>query len=166
MVKMSDDMTSKVLVRNYRKSDYDETLKMMEEMSEVFSFYFDKDKWNESAGLRLFQPGYSRTTLVAELDGNIVGMGFIELTGNTPDGLIIGYLSNWGVKSEYRGSGVGKALADKAIAMLTAMGADLIRIKIAMKPDPSKMLEIVKSIGFEPRYITVEKKIEKPVKNQ
>jgi ribosomal protein S18 acetylase RimI-like enzyme len=163
---MSDDITGKVLVRNYRKSDYDETLKMMEEMSEIFSFYFDKDKWTESAGLRLFQPGYSRTTLVAELDGNIVGMGFIELTGNSPDGLSIGYLSNWGVKTEFRGSGVGKALADKAIAMLTAMGADLIRIKIAMKPDPSKMLDIVKSIGFEPRYITVEKKIEKPVKNQ
>jgi len=162
----NESMENQILVRNYRKSDYEETLVLMEEMSEVFSFYFDKDKWNESAGLRLFQPGYSRTTLVAEAGGKIVGMGFIELTTNTPDGISIGYLSNWGVKAEYRGTGVGKALADKAIAMLTAMGADLVRIKIAMNPDPSKMLEIVKSIGFEPRYITVEKKIEKTPKNQ
>jgi len=161
VIEITDDITSRVLIRNYRKSDYDETLSMMEEMSEVFSFYFDKDKWNESAGLRLFQPGYSRTTLVAELDGKLVAMGFIELTTNTPDGLNIGYLSNWGVKSEYRGSGVGKALADKAIAMLTAMGADLIRIKIATTPDPEKMLKMVESIGFEPRYITVEKKVDK-----
>ena len=43
--------------------------------------------------------------------------------------------------------------------MLTAMHADLVRIKIAMKPDPAKVLELVKGIGFEPRYITVEKKI-------
>jgi hypothetical protein len=50
-------------------------------------------------------------------------------------------------------------LAEKAIAMLTAMHADLIRIKIAMRPDPTKVLEIVKNIGFEPSYITVEKKI-------
>jgi len=166
MIEMSDDISNIVIVRNYRKSDYEETIKLMEEMSAVFSFYFDKDKWNESAGLRLFQPGYSRTTLVAELEGIIVGMGFIELTSNTPDGLSIGYLSNWGVKSEFRGSRVGKVLADKAIAMLTAMGADLIRIKIAMKPDPSKIIEIVKRVGFEPSYITVEKKIDKAAKNQ
>nr|MDO8113852.1 GNAT family N-acetyltransferase [Candidatus Sigynarchaeota archaeon] len=159
-----DKIASKVLVRNYRKSDYEETLKLMEEMSVLNDLSFDKDKWTESAGLRLFQPGYSRTTLVAEIDGTLVGMGFLELVSNTPDGLSIGYLSNWGVKTGYRGSGVGKALADKAIVMLSAMGADLVRIKIAMKPDPTKMLAIVKSIGFEPRYITVEKKIDKAPK--
>ncbi|MEX2681281.1 MAG: GNAT family N-acetyltransferase [Candidatus Sigynarchaeota archaeon] len=154
-----DSLASKVLVRNYRKSDYEATIELMEEISETFSFYFDKKKWNESAGLRLFQPGYSRTTLIAEIDGKVVGMGFIELHTNTPDGISIGYLSNWGVKKEFRGAGVGRALAEKAIAMLTAMHADLIRIKIAMKPDPAKMLSIVKAIGFEPSYITVEKKI-------
>nr|MDO8083351.1 GNAT family N-acetyltransferase [Candidatus Sigynarchaeum springense] len=159
-----DSLASKVLVRNYRKSDYEATISLMEEISETFSFYFDKDKWNESAGLRLFQPGFSRTTLVAEVDGKVVGMGFIELNTNTPDGISIGYLSNWGVKKEFRGSGVGKVLAEKAIAMLTAMHADLIRIKIAMKPDPAKILSIVKGIGFEPRYITVEKKITHPDK--
>jgi len=42
--------------------------------------------------------------------------------------------------------------------MLTAMHADLIRIKIAMRPDPTKTLAIVKTIGFEPSYITVEKR--------
>ncbi|MBN2152507.1 MAG: GNAT family N-acetyltransferase [Candidatus Lokiarchaeota archaeon] len=158
---MSDPETlaSKILVRNYRKSDYEATISLMEDISETFSFYFDKEKWTESAGLRLFQPGFSRTTLVAELDGQVVGMGFIELVTNTPDGLSVGYLSNWGVKKGFRGSGVGRVLAEKAIAMLTAMNADLIRIKIAMKPDPAKTLAIVKNIGFEPSYITVEKKI-------
>ncbi len=155
----AESIASKVLVRNYRKSDYEATISLMEDISETFSFYFDKDKWNESAGLRLFQPGFSRTTLVAELDGQVVGMGFIELVTNTPDGFSVGYLSNWGVKKGFRGSGVGRALAEKAIAMLTAMHADLIRIKIAMKPDPAKMLSIVKAVGFEPSYITVEKKI-------
>jgi ribosomal protein S18 acetylase RimI-like enzyme len=158
-VSKPDSLASKVLVRNYRKSDYEATISLMEEISETFSFYFDKDKWTESAGLRLFQPGFSRTTIVAELDGKVVGMGFIELVTNTPDGISIGYLSNWGVRKGFRGSGVGKALAEKAIAMLTAMHADLIRIKIAMRPDPTKVLEIVKTIGFEPSYITVEKKI-------
>ena len=45
--------------------------------------------------------------------------------------------------------------------MLEKMGADLVRIKIAMKPDPTKTLELVKSVGFEPTYIAVEKKIKK-----
>jgi ribosomal protein S18 acetylase RimI-like enzyme len=166
VIDVSDEITSRVLIRNYRVSDYEETSRLMEEMSEVFSFYFNKDKWDASAGLRLFQPGFTRTTLVAELDGAVVGMGFIELTTNTPDGLNMGYLSFWGVKSEYRGSGVGKALAEKAIAMLTAMGADLIRIKIAVKPNPDKMLKMVESIGFEPRYITVEKKVNKENKEE
>ncbi|NMC07521.1 MAG: hypothetical protein GYA24_20070, partial [Candidatus Lokiarchaeota archaeon] len=64
----SDSLAGKVLVRNYRKSDYEATLALMAEISETFSFYFDKSKWTESAGLRLFQPGYSRTTIVAEVD--------------------------------------------------------------------------------------------------
>ncbi|MBD3188485.1 GNAT family N-acetyltransferase [Candidatus Bathyarchaeota archaeon] len=148
-------------IRNYRKSDYQATLKLMEEMSEVFAFYFDKDKWTESAGLRSFQPGYSRTTLIAEVPGEgVVGMGIIELVKDA-NGLNVGYLSNWGVLKEFRGAGVGRFLAEKAIAMLTKMNADLIRIKIALNPNPDKVLNLVKSIGFEPKYIAVEKKIEK-----
>ena len=155
---MNEEQKNKIRVRNYRKSDYEQTLVLMEEMSEVFEFYFDKEKWNKSAGLRLFQPGYSRTTLVAEIKGEIVGMGFIELQKDA-NGLNIGYLSNWGVKKGHRGEGVGKILADKAISMLTKMKADLIRIKIAMNPDPTKVLKLVETIGFEQKYITVEKKI-------
>ncbi|MHA1682960.1 MAG: GNAT family N-acetyltransferase [Promethearchaeota archaeon] len=154
----------KIHIRNYRKSDYQATLELMEEISEIFDFYFDKKKWNESAGLRSFQPGYSRTTLIAEVeDGGkdvVVGMGFIELTKDA-NGLNIGYLSNWGVKKEFRKTGVGRLLAEKAIAMLTKMKADLIRIKIAMNPNPEKVLKLVKAIGFEPKYIAVEKKIER-----
>lgn len=154
-------MSEKITIRNYRKSDFQPTLALMEEMAEVFSFYFDKNKWNESAGLRLFQPGYSRTTIVGEIEGHgVVGMGFIEMVKD-PNGLNIGYLSNWGVRKEFRGTGVGKMLADKAIAMLEKLGADLVRIKIATKPDPTKVLDLVKSIGFEPTYIAVEKKIKK-----
>ncbi len=154
------ELDNKIIIRNYRKIYYDQTLELMEEISEVFSFYFDKDKWNESTGLRLFQPGYSRTTLVAEVDGRVVGMGFIELSKD-PNGLNIGYLSNWGIKKDFRGTGVGRTLAEKAIAMLEKMGADLIRIKIAMKPDPAKVLKLVEGIGFTPTYIAVEKKIQK-----
>ncbi|MHA1791123.1 MAG: GNAT family N-acetyltransferase [Promethearchaeota archaeon] len=161
---METNKEKKIIIRNYRKSDYQATLELMEEMSEIFEFYFDKNKWNESAGLRSFQPGYSRTTLIAEVEGiGVVGMGFIELVRDV-NGLNIGYLSNWGVKKQFRGLGVGRLLAKKAIAMLTKMKADLIRIKIAMNPDPSRVLELVKAIGFEPKYITVEKKIDREEK--
>ncbi|MFX0099161.1 MAG: GNAT family N-acetyltransferase [Candidatus Hodarchaeota archaeon] len=152
---------SKIKIRNYRKSDYEETLALMEEMAENFSIYFNKKKWNESSGLRLFQPGYSRTTLIAEIEGTgVVGMGFIELQ-KSPDGLNIGFLSNWGIKKEFRGYSIGKLLAEKAIKMLTKMKADLVRIRIAMHPEKIKehVLKLVKHIGFEPIYITVEKKI-------
>ncbi|MHA1368657.1 MAG: GNAT family N-acetyltransferase [Promethearchaeota archaeon] len=161
MSKNNEDIKNKIKIRNYRKSDYKDTLELMKEMSEIFSFYFDVHKWDESAGLRLFQPGYSRTTLVAELEGvGIVAMGFIEMH-KSPDGLNIGYLSNWGVRKKFRGHGIGRLLEEKAINILEKMGADLIRIKIALKPDPTKILKLVEKVGFEPKYITVEKKINK-----
>ena len=153
--------TSRIKIRNYRKSDYEETLVLMQEMAADFSMYFDKDKWNESSGLRLFQPGYSRTTLIAECEGRgVVGMGFIELQ-KSPDGLNSGYLCNWGIKKKFRGYAIGKQLAEKAIKMLTKMKADLVRIRIAMHPEKTKehVLKLVNNIGFEPIYITVEKKI-------
>lgn len=161
MNEQSELDSAKIKIRNYRKSDYEETLDLMEEMAANFSLFFDKTKWDESSGLRLFRPGYSRTTLIAEIEGEgVVGMGFIELQ-KSPDGLNIGYLSNWGIKKEYRGHAIGKLLAEKAISMLTKMKADLLRIRISVKPEKTKehVLKLVQNIGFEPSYITVEKKI-------
>jgi ribosomal protein S18 acetylase RimI-like enzyme len=150
-------LSEKLVIRPYQKKDYDDTLQLMAEISESFDYYFDRDMWTESSGMRLIEPGYNKTTIVGELDGKVVAMGFIELVNDTLDGLNVGYLSNWGVKKEYRGSGVGTVLANTAINMLAKQNADAVRIKIAMNGDPSKVVSLVEKIGFTSKYIAVEK---------
>lgn len=164
MASTSND-ASKLIIRPYLKKDYEETLQLMAEISESFGYYFDRDMWSESDGVRLIQPGYNRTTIVGELDGKVIAMGFIEIVDDSLDGLKVGYLSNWGVKKEYRGNGVGRILSEKAIAMLADQKADAIRIKMGVAKDMTKMIDMVQKIGFTPKYTAVEKMLN-PVKKK
>jgi ribosomal protein S18 acetylase RimI-like enzyme len=161
MITMIETMiqTEKVLIREYQKEDFEEVILILAEISESHSVYFNKEAWTAWTGLRVTQPGYRRTTLVAETDQKVVGIGLIEFVIENLDGEAVGYLSNWGVKAEYRNLGIGRLLVEKAIRILTDIHADVIKINVATIPNPSRVLDLVKSVGFEPRYISVEKRL-------
>ncbi len=147
--------TSQVTIRNYRKSDCEATTRIFRDLAKDHKFVFEEDKWQDASGLRLFSPGSSRMTLIAELDGTIVGLGFIEVK-TEPTGEKIGYLSNWGVAKEYLGKGVGVKLMEKALSILQKMNADAIRINFGYDVN-KKLLDHVTSMGFTPVAIACEK---------
>jgi ribosomal protein S18 acetylase RimI-like enzyme len=153
----NDEIEGKVTIRLYRKSDYKDSLKIIEDVIDIPGYYFDIKSWKEDFGLEVVQPGYRRFALVVELDAKMVGVGVLELVTDNLEGLKIGYLSLWGIKKEYRGSKIGKLLAMKAVEMLTEKNADLIRIRLAPGKSTPRLLELVESIGFNQRFITVEK---------
>ncbi len=147
--------TQQITIRNYRKSDSESTMKIFRELAKDHKFVFEEDKWQDASGLRLFSPGSSRMTLIAELDGTIVGLGFIEVK-TEPTGEKIGYLSNWGVAKKYLGKGVGVKLMEKALSILQKMNADAIRINFGYDVN-KKLLDHVVSMGFTPVAIACEK---------
>ncbi|OLS15109.1 MAG: hypothetical protein RBG13Loki_1244 [Promethearchaeota archaeon CR_4] len=152
-------MSEEIFIRNYRKSDFDATTKLMRELSEIYNFGFDEEKWNESSGLRLFSPGSARMTLIAEMAGAVVGMGFIEVKTD-PTGTKVGFLQNWGIAKEYHHKGVGRKLLDRAINIMEKMGVQVIRINFGYDINP-KVLQHVQTQGFNPTSIMVEKVLKK-----
>ena len=157
---MSDEeiQEEEIIIRNYRTSDYEATLKILKELNEMFDIGFNETHWRESSGLRQFKPNLKRITLIAELKstGQVVSMGMIEAVKNTL-GRYIGYLDNWATEREFIGRGVGKLLADRAIQILESWGTDSIRINLAYTTD-QKLLAVFAKTGFQPIITVLEKR--------
>ncbi|MFX1380131.1 MAG: GNAT family N-acetyltransferase [Promethearchaeota archaeon] len=148
-----------IIIRNYRTSDYEATLEILQELNEMLDIGFNETQWRESSGLRQFKPNLKRITLIAELKstGQVVSMGMIEAVKNTL-GRYIGYLDNWATKKEFIGKGVGKLLAERAIQILESWGTDSIRINLAYTTD-KKLLDVFAKTGFQPVITVLEKRL-------
>ncbi len=131
----------------------------MRELSDIYGLGFDEEKWKDSSGLRLFSPGSSRITIIAEMQGVVVGMGFIEIKTD-PTGFKVGFLAHWGVAKAHHHKGVGRKLLDKAIAIMSRMGVQAIRINFGYDVNP-RILRHIQSQGFKPVSIAVEKFLQK-----
>ena len=149
-----------IIIRNYRTSDYQATLKILKELQQKYNIGFIESKWRETSGLRQFKPNLKRITLIAELKttGQVVSMGMLEAVKSNL-GQYIGYLNNWATEKEFIGKGVGKILADRAIQILKSWGCEAVRINMAYIGD-KKLLDVFGKIGFEPIITVLEKKFE------
>lgn len=147
-----------LIIRNYRASDYEETLEILKQLDGKYNIGFEESKWRKSSGLRQFKPNLKRITLIAESKetGEIMGMGMIEGVKNNL-GQFIGYLDNWATKKKFIGKNVGKILAEGAIQILRSWGCDKIRINLGYNVD-KKLLEVFGKVGFKPVFIVLEKR--------
>lgn len=147
-----------IIIRNYRTSDYQATLKILKELQQKYNIGFVESKWRETSGLRQFKPNLKRITLIAELKktGQVVSMGMLEAVKSNL-GQYIGYLNNWATEKEFIGKGVGKILADRAIQILKSWGCEAVRINMAYIGD-QKLIEVFGKLGFEPIITVLEKK--------
>jgi len=149
-----------IIIRNYRTSDYQATLKILKELQEKYNIGFVESKWRETSGLRQFKPNLKRITLIAELKttGQVVSMGMLEAVKSNL-GQYIGYLNNWATEKEFIGKGVGKILADRATQILKSWGCEAVRINMAYVGD-QKLIDIFGKVGFKPIITVLEKKFE------
>ncbi len=154
---MEDD----IIIRNYRTSDYEATLEILQHLDSTYDIGLNEEQWRKSSGLRQFKPNLKRITLVAELKatGEVVAMGMIEAVKNNL-GQYVGYLDNWATKKEFIGRHVGKILADRAIQMLKSWGCESIRINLGYEA-PEKLIKVFGKTGFYPILIVLEKRLDK-----
>ena len=154
---MEDD----IIIRNYRTSDYEATLEILQHLDTTYDIGLNEEQWRKSSGLRQFKPNLKRITLVAELKatGEVVAMGMIEAVKNNL-GQYVGYLDNWATKKEFIGRHVGKILADRAIQMLKSWGCESIRINLGYEA-PEKLIKVFGKTGFYPILIVLEKRLDK-----
>ncbi|MFW9901690.1 MAG: GNAT family N-acetyltransferase [Candidatus Thorarchaeota archaeon] len=147
-----------IIIRNYRTSDYQATLEILQELHKLYDIGLREEQWRESSGLRQFKPNLKRITLIAEFKptGEVVSMGMIEAVKNTL-GQYIGYLDNWATKKSFIGKHVGKLLADKAIQILQSWGCESVRINLPYKSE-NKLLNVFGKTGFHPIITVLEKR--------
>ena len=97
--------------------------------------------------------------LLAEIDGKIVGY----LAGYTMDAtslrpVNLAELESMFVRQEFRGQGVGTALANEFMKWSKQKGAQ--RVSVTAYAANEKAVEFYKGLGFEPRNLSLELGIE------
>jgi predicted N-acetyltransferase YhbS len=148
-----------IIIRNYRTSDYEATLEILQQLHNKLDIGLKEEQWKKSSGLRQFKPNLKRITLIAELkpSGEVVSMGMLEAVKNNL-GQYIGYLDNWSTKKDYIGKGVGKILANRAIQILKSWGCTSVRINMGYNVSEKVIDVICKGQGFKPILIVLEKR--------
>ncbi len=146
-----------IKIRDYQKGDFEATKKLMRQLVKLYKTDFDEKAWDMTLRQRTFSP--QQRTLVAEYDGKIVGMCFVDVKWNEI-GFIIGNIKNVIVDENYRQKGIATELLKVANDILIEMGVDKIQINVnlAVKDHAIPLFE---KMGFKREYIAMAKVIKK-----
>lgn len=98
-------------------------------------------------------------TLVAELEGNVVGMLGLRLLYSYESDHLLVQISALVTKAEYRGKGIGKALIKQAEAWAKANGAKVIVLTSGLRPEREEAHKFYKHLGFTANGLRFTKNI-------
>ena len=118
---MDLDLLENVKIRPLKKED----LEAIVEIDEKVLGERRKDYWEKK--LRLMNEKSSEVSLVAEVEGNVLGFILGDVSGwefGVPD--TIGWIDTIGIDPVYQKKGLAKALAHELIRRLKAIGAKTI----------------------------------------
>lgn len=131
----ADDGTDGLSIRPAERADL---LAVVRIENESFPQPWPYDAFERFLG----EPGF----LVA-LEGEEVA-GYVVADVNRQFGRQLGHVKDVAVHPDHRGSGVGTALLTRAIAVMTARGADSVKLEVRRSNDGAKRL--YRRFGFEP----------------
>ncbi|MHA1265390.1 MAG: GNAT family N-acetyltransferase [Candidatus Helarchaeota archaeon] len=146
-----------IRIREYKKEDYEPTKRLMKQLLKLYKTDFDEKSWQLTLRHREFSP--QQRTLVAEYDGEIRGMCFIDVKWNEI-GIIVGDIKNVIVDEAYREKGIATELLNKAIDILTEMNVDKIKINVNLEVQ-DHAIPLFEKMGFTPEYIAMTRTIKK-----
>ncbi|TFG04917.1 MAG: GNAT family N-acetyltransferase [Promethearchaeota archaeon] len=146
-----------IRIRDYQKRDYEATKDLMKQLLKLYRTDFDEKSWQLTLRHREFSP--QQRTLLAENNGNIVGMCFVDVKWNEI-GIIIGSIGNVIVEESQRERGIATELMNKAIDILTEMNVDKIKINVNLQVQ-DHAIPLFEKMGFSPEYIAMTRTIKK-----
>jgi GNAT superfamily N-acetyltransferase len=131
-------------------------LKALFEIEEDFKF----DQAKQKAGLKMFLDSKSdeRILLVAESDGEVIGMCSAQALVSTAEGAMSAMLEDMIVKEGFRGKGVGKKLMDEILAW--AKDHKITRLQLLADKNNSKAIWFYrKNLWENTRLICLRRKM-------
>lgn len=132
-------MIENVRIYPFEMSDYD---RVFELWLEVFPETTDASYSREA--IQFFLDRNPGTSLVAELDGQVVGALLAGHDGRR------GYIHHLGVREELRGTGIGKMLIRRAEEVLAELGLEKVHLFVIKSNTPAKAF--YEKIGYEQRH--------------
>jgi ribosomal protein S18 acetylase RimI-like enzyme len=143
-------------IRDYQKSDFEATRNLMQQLVTLYKTKFDEKNWEMALKSREFSP--QQRTLVAEYDGVVRGMCFIDVKWNEI-GFIIGNIKNVIVDEQFRNKGISIKLLDAANEILNDMAVDKIQINVNIQV--KEVIPLFEKFGYNQEYIAMSKLIQK-----
>ncbi|MHA1129276.1 MAG: GNAT family N-acetyltransferase [Candidatus Helarchaeota archaeon] len=145
-----------IKIRDYQKNDFNATKQLMQQLVKIYKTDFDEKNWEMTLKSRQFSP--QQRTLIAEYDGNIAGMCFIDVKWNEI-GFIIGNIKNIIVDENYRNKGISIKLMDRANEILKEMAVDKIQINVNI--EVKEVIPLFEKMGYHQEYVAMSKTIKK-----
>lgn len=131
-------MKREIEVKEFDMSRYEEVYALWKKVFPVNTdSSYDRDK------VEFFLRRNSGTSLVAELDGVIIGALLAGHDGRR------GYIHHLGVLEEYRGLGIGKRLIEETEQVLRKQGIEKVHLFVFQDNEPAKAF--YRRIGFTER---------------
>jgi ribosomal protein S18 acetylase RimI-like enzyme len=140
-----------IKIRDYKKDDFEATKRLMQQLVKLYKTEFDEKSWELTLRQREFSP--QQRTIVAEMEGKVVGMCFIDVKWNEI-GFIIGNIKNVVVDETCRQKGIATEILNAANDILMDMAVDKIQINVNIEVK-DHAIPLFQKMGFKPEYIAM-----------
>lgn len=136
-------MAEKITVRPYRSEDLPAMAEIWNQVVED-GVAFPQEEVLDGAGAAAFFAGQSRAA-VAELDGEVVGLYILHPNNVGRCGHIAN--ASYGVRRDWRGRGVGRALVEDSLAACGALGFRLLQFNAVVASNLGA-IALYETLGF------------------
>ena len=133
--------------------DYDNIKELMILLTKYLGQLFDEQRFTLTLSRRLSDPINNNGIFLAKIDGKAVGMIWGEVVSQPTKH---GQISNFIVKDDSRGKGIGKELIRAAIKFFVANHVSHVQINARNMEKEGKLYE---KYGFKKQYIVMETKL-------
>ena len=142
------DMAS-IRVRPAQLNDMDALVSLLQALFAIEDD-FSPDPDRQRKGLTRFLDGCGkhRCILVADADGQVVGMATLQILISTAEGGPVGLVEDVAVRNAFRGRGIGRQLMDALAAWAAERG--LTRLQLLADRDNQPALDFYGRIGWQP----------------
>jgi ribosomal protein S18 acetylase RimI-like enzyme len=138
-------------IRDYKYPDLNGTTKLMQILSENIGIAFNEENWQHAAKYRAFNPEFR--TLVAEENGQIVGMCFADIQRDET-GRFHGLIRNVIVDPAYRGKKIASELIKDAINLFLGLKVNTVRVQVS--DNIRDVMPVFEKLNFQRTAIIVE----------
>lgn len=136
-----------LIIRRAEPSDYEALYKIFSYPQVIWGTlqvpYPSLEKWRK----RLTEPAEGLYSLVACVDGDVVGQISLHTFPNHPRRHHVGEIA-MAVRDDWQGKGIGTALM-QAIVDLTDKWLNLYRLELGVYPDNEPAIRLYKKFGFQ-----------------